>query len=379
MVLPILSNLHAELKSQSKEVTDQSTKTFKRVEKSRNETQKVLESLAAQATHYESSREKPNTSHDPLVINRHVQSKFNKQINEENVNLYELKALQERLRVFEAHVVQTMQSAFAKLNETMSAQAEGVKNVYTTLNGFAANIPPEFEWAAFFERNSASLINQDTPPRSMSNLSYPNQEHPAVTPLVSGHLQRKSRVMLKGWENGYWAVSPVGFLHGFKDPDPINHDWEPDMTLYLPDCTISKHDGAKFDIKGKNVAGTMSAASMSFDMHFKALTPAEAQKWVDAIEGFIRHGRQPIGRSGDMSAPISPVAPNGPGENQHGMMTGIISEQPENQAAATPAPAHTNTATSAADIEAQQAREDASAAAAAANPPQRVQTVGSGK
>ncbi|KAI5293457.1 hypothetical protein KEM56_006047, partial [Ascosphaera pollenicola] len=129
----------------------------------------------------------------------------------------------------------------------------------------------------------------------MANLSYPGQDHPAVKPQLAGPLQRKSRVMLKGWEGGYWAVSRIGFLHGFKDKDPVNHEWEPDMTLYLPECTITKHDGAKFSIKGKNVAGAMSAASMSFDMHFQAGSAAEAQKWVDAIQGFINHGRQPIG------------------------------------------------------------------------------------
>ncbi|KAI5303245.1 hypothetical protein KEM56_007757 [Ascosphaera pollenicola] len=118
-VLPILENLHTKLKTQAKEVTEQSTKTFKRVEKSRNETQKVLENLAAQASHAEASRDKLSSSHDPLVIDRHVQHKFNKQINEENINLSELKVMQERLRAFEVHVVQMMQEAFAKLNETM--------------------------------------------------------------------------------------------------------------------------------------------------------------------------------------------------------------------------------------------------------------------
>ncbi|KAI5289173.1 hypothetical protein KEM54_004293 [Ascosphaera aggregata] len=356
VVLPILSNLHAELKSQSKEVTDSSTKTFKRVEKSRTETQKVLEDLAAQVVHYESSREKPTTSHDPLVINRHVQHKFNKQINEENVNLSELKALQERLHMFEAHIVETFQSAMARLNETMSVQADGVKNVYNSLNTFASSIPPEYEWAAFYERNSAALISQDTPPRSMENLTYPHQNHPAVTPLVSGHLQRKSRVMLKGWENGYWAISPAGFLHGFKDADPVTHEWEPDMALYLPDCVITKTDGAKFDIKGKNVAGTMSAASMSFEMHFKAITSSEAQKWVSVIENFIHNGRQPVGRSGDMTSAVSPMAPTALAQGTQGVTTGLVSQQPA-VASAAPAP-------SAADREAQQARQDASSAAA---------------
>ncbi|KAI5295470.1 hypothetical protein KEM52_001267 [Ascosphaera acerosa] len=355
VVLPILSTLHTELKTQGKEVADACAKTYKRVEKSRHETQKVLDDLGTQASHYTSSSEKPAQSHDPFIIDRHVQHKFNKQINEENTNLSELKALQERLRTNEAHIVETMQNAIARLNETMAAQADGVKNVYNTINTVAANIPAEFEWAAFFERNAGSLITQDTPPRSMDDLSYPDQNHPTVKPLVSGHLQRKSRVMLKGWEDGYWAISPVGFLHGFKDASPVTHDWAPEMTLYLPDCQLAKHDGSKFDIKGKNVAGAMSAASMSFDMHFKAITAAEAQKWVSVIEEFVKHGRRPIGRAGDMNMPAGMVPVDVVAAGQE---TGVVAAAP----AAAPAAA---APLSAAEREAQQAQEDAAAAASA--------------
>ncbi|KAI5283555.1 hypothetical protein KEM55_001492, partial [Ascosphaera atra] len=202
------------------------------------------------------------------------------------------------MRQYEVRTVEMLQQAFGRLNETMAAQADGIKNMYAQVAQFAANIPPEFEWAAFSERNGSQLVNPDTPPRTMKNLTYPGQDHPTVNPLVAGHLSRKSRAMLKGWQEGYWAISRLGYMHGFKDMDPVIHDWEPDMSLYLPECTLTKTDGMKFDLKGKNHAGSMTAAAMSFENHFKCMSPSEAQKWIGVIEEFINQGRRPVGIPG---------------------------------------------------------------------------------
>ncbi|KAI5297310.1 hypothetical protein KEM55_004874 [Ascosphaera atra] len=119
VVRPILSNLHSDIKAKSKETNDASAKTFKKVEKTRQETQKVLEALGTQSSHFEVSTDKPSTSNDPLIIDRHVQHKFNKQINEENNNLNELKATQERMRQYEVRTVEMLQQAFGRLNETI--------------------------------------------------------------------------------------------------------------------------------------------------------------------------------------------------------------------------------------------------------------------
>ncbi|KAI5288667.1 hypothetical protein KEM52_001070 [Ascosphaera acerosa] len=386
VIVPILTNLHNDLKAQTKEVTDTCIKTYRRVEKSRNETQKVLEDLSASASHCDSSNEKTGVAHDPMVLNRHIMHRFNKQILEENGQLTELKALQERLRMHEGHIVETMQDALERLNEAMALQADGVKGIFSTIHATAASIGPDFEWEAFNQRNSQSLLALDTPPRQLADVTYPEQNHHLVNAVVSGHLQRKSRVMLKGWEDGFWAISPIGYLHGFKDADPINHEWEPHMSLYLPECFMPKVDGAKFDIKGKNHAGTVSAAVMSFDLHFRAITPVEAQKWISAINGFISGGTTQAGQGKPMALPIRPgsmtggptppLSPAGqsPGGQSFTTCSSVpAASEPVSAPASAPAPAPASpatatppTPTSSAALEAQQAREDAAFHAAPA-------------
>lgn len=72
----------------------------------------------------------------------------------------------------------------------------------------------------------------------------------------------------------------------FKDDDDYRQDPTPEMSLFLPDCTIGGINGEKFNIKGKDAAKGKVGASlaMNHELAFKAHTPINAEKWSVQFE-----------------------------------------------------------------------------------------------
>jgi hypothetical protein len=185
-------------------------------------------------------------------------------------------------------------------------------------------IPSDFEWNGFIQRNSAVLIDPHAPPRSMTNVSFPNQGHKATQPLLAGSLDRKGKLMRK-FDTSYYVVTPSKFLHQFSTDDDIAKDPVPEISLYLPDCVVGGIDGQKFNVKGKDVSkGKLGVSvSMSHEYQFKAHTIPDAQIWHEVL-------RDCAGQVTN-EAPIS--EPNSPAIAQH--------SNSGSSTAAQPAPLHT--------------------------------------
>lgn len=192
--------------------------------------------------------------------------------------------MQNSFAQFEAHIVQTIQNGLGQFNTVVGNQAEQTRTMYGNMTSTAQQIAPDFEWNGFVKRNNQLLIDPNAPPRSMSNISFPNQNHRATQPLIAGSLERKGK-LLKKYEASYWVVTPSKFMHEFKSDDDFAKDPAPETSLYLPDCVVGAVDGLKFQIKGKDVSGSSfgNKLSMSHEYAFKAHTPQDAQSWWEAI------------------------------------------------------------------------------------------------
>jgi len=146
------------------------------------------------------------------------------------------------------------------------------------------------------------LVNPNAPARTMSGVSFPNEGHRATKPLIEGSLERKSRGMgaLKGFSGGYYAITPAGFLHEYKDNENFHKDPLPEHSLYLPDCIVGAVDGQKFTVKGKDSSGGKIGQKMSItsDYQFKAHSNSDAAQWHSVIASFANGGG---------SVPTSPV------------------------------------------------------------------------
>ncbi len=302
-VLPILERLHSEIKNKNKELSKGAAKGSKEVDKARNTTQKHIELLGQHSAAFASSGGKVEASNDPYILQRGVNHRLNNQVLEENNNRNDLLAVQDSFMQFEAHVIQTIQQAMSAFLQCISGQSERQKAMYSDIISTAQRIPPDFEFKGFVHRNSNTLIDPSVPKRSLSNISYPNQNHPSTQPLIAGSLERKSRAALKGYSAGYYVVTPAKYLHEFKDNDDYKKDPVPELSLYLPDCTIGGIDGEKFNIKGKDASkGKVgSALAMSHELAFRAKSPADAEKWWTTIREASGQG------AAGGSMPSSPV------------------------------------------------------------------------
>ncbi|KAL4972753.1 hypothetical protein BDW66DRAFT_143620 [Aspergillus desertorum] len=315
-VLPTLEKLHKEIKAKAKELQTGASKGAKAVEKARNVTQKHIELLGQQTAALDSAAgNKLDTSHDPYIVRRGVIHRLNKQVIEENNNRQEIITVQNNFQQFEAHVLQAIQAAMEQLVVFITGQTERQKTLYSDILGNLQRIPAEFEWVNFMTRNASSLVDPDAPPRSISNITFANQDHPATQPLISGMLQRKSRMALKGYTSFFCVVTRARYLHEFKDNDDFNRDPSPEISLYLPDCHIVSVDEVKqtFTIKGKDVSSNAigNAFHTNTEFVFKAGSAAEAKEWVNILK---EAAKAPIATTTAAAAsPSAVTSPTSPG------------------------------------------------------------------
>lgn len=288
-VLPTLERLHKEIKNKSKELSAGASKGAKAVEKARGLTQKHIELLGQNSACFDASG-KIEQHHDPYLLKRGINHRLNNQVNEENNHRQDVLAVQNSFQQFEAHVLQTVQGTMDQFHQHMGGQLERQRAMYAEILGTVQRIPPDFEWVNFCVRNDAALVNPDSPPRSLSSITFPNMEHRSTQPLIEGSLERRSRAVIKGYSSGYYVVTPARYLHEFKDNDDFRRDPAPELSLYLPDCVVGAIDGVKFNVKGKDVSSGKigNAFHTNTELSFKAHNSSDAEKWWSVIKDATR-------------------------------------------------------------------------------------------
>ena len=307
-VLPTLERLHKEIKNKSKELQSGAAKGAKAVEKARQATQKHIELLGQHtASHDAAANIKIETQHDPYILRRGINHRLNKQVTEENNHRNDILAIQNSFAQFEAHVLQTIQGALDQFFQFMGGQLDRQRAMYADILGTAQRIPADFEWMNFVVSNDATLVNPDSPPRSLSSITFPNMDHRATQALIEGSLERRSRAVIKGYSTGYYVVTPARYLHEFKDNNDFHKDPTPELSLYLPDCVVGAIDGVKFNVKGKDVSSGKigNAFHTTTELSFKAHSASDAEKWWTVIKDCTRG--TPLATPAATS-PVSPAA-----------------------------------------------------------------------
>ncbi|KAJ5785084.1 uncharacterized protein N7503_010296 [Penicillium pulvis] len=314
-VLPTLERLHKEIKNKSKELKSGAAKGAKAVEKARNVTQKHIELLGQHSASHDSAMgSKIEQAHDPYILKRQINHRLNKQVTEENNHRQDILTVQNSFQQFEAYILQTVQAALEQFHQIMGGQLDRQRAMYADVLGAAQRIPPDFEWINFCVSNDAKLVNPDSPPREFANITFPNQNHRATKPLLEGTLERRSRAVIKGYSSGYYVITPARYLHEFKDNDDFRRDPSPELSLYLPDCTIASIDGVKFSVKGKDISSNVvgNAFHATTELNFKASTASQAEQWWSLIKEST-NGAAAVAATGAAATLASPVSPtNGP-------------------------------------------------------------------
>lgn len=314
-VLPVLDRLHKEIKNKAKELQQGALRGAKEVEKARQLTQKHIEQLAGQVAAFEATGGRLGPHEDPYVLQRGVLHRLHHQVVEENNHRNDLLAVQTNFQTFEGHVIQVLQQAMEAFHQFVGGQAERTNALYADMLGAAQRIPPGSEWTAFVERNVDIIVDPRDPPRDFNTLTFANQDHQATHPVIEGSLERKSRNKLSwGYSAGYYVVTPSRFLHEFRDTDNFRKDPLPELSLYLPDATVTQPTGDKFTIKGKDRSGTVGGKlTGTSELHFKAHSPDEAEKWFYIIRDVAAAAHPGDSASASVSSlPTSPALVSSP-------------------------------------------------------------------
>lgn len=187
-------------------------------------------------------------------------------------------SVQESFSQFEAHVVQTIQQGMGQLYTAVSQQADRQKSQYANMVQKTQGQNPLFEWQHFAQRNSAVLMDPTAGPRTLNDATFPNQNHASSQPLIQGSLERKQG-LLKKYESSHYAVTPARYLHEFKSDDDISRDPSPEMSLWLPECTVvGQASGNTFVVKGKDVSSKLSLSGTK-EYEFRARSDQDADMW----------------------------------------------------------------------------------------------------
>jgi len=158
-----------------------------------------------------------------------------------------------------------------------------------TNTGIATSVPPEKEWK-YFESREPSLLKSDQKPRDPATVEFPFSNHATTQPILEDNLDRKS-TLLKRTQSAYYVLTPSGFLHEYKDSNPIENP-EPSLSLKLADCELSdlhsKTGKNGFSIKGKDAGKKFGGMTHDYPFRFDSLD--KANKWYKGISQFVAGG-----------------------------------------------------------------------------------------
>lgn len=213
--------------------------------------------------------------------------------------------VQNNFSTFEAHIVQTIQQGLAHFTTTVNASSDQDKATHVNIVNMANSVRPLGEWHGFVRRNNNVLIDPSSPARNIDAIAFPNQKHASTQPLIQGSLERKSG-LLKKYDASFYVVTPSKYLHEFKSDDFSSKDPSPEMSLYLPDCTVGAvANGTSFNIRGKDAtkSSLSSKLSSTHEYSFRAHSDRDAEQWVRVL-------REVSGVSSALpnSTPASPVS-----------------------------------------------------------------------
>jgi len=134
-------------------------------------------------------------------------------------------------------------------------------------------------------------------------IDYPGKNDPSVQPVHVGLLERKKR-FTKSYKEGYYVLTPSGYLHEYASSDPSNAT-HPVWSLFLPACTLGPPSSPnttqshKFHIEGRKdgtsaYGKTPSSSGSLFKMGksehaytFRARSHDEMMEWWNDVRMLV--------------------------------------------------------------------------------------------
>ncbi|KAL0082746.1 hypothetical protein J3Q64DRAFT_1752990, partial [Phycomyces blakesleeanus] len=112
-------------------------------------------------------------------------------------------------------------------------------------------IMPLTEWKQFSASHADYLVDEASPLRDISHLTYPNKGHPFTTSLRVGTLECREG-QRKQFSEYYYVLTQAGYFYQFKHKDDIS----PEHSTYIPKASINA--SIRSDKPGSSTSGRHS-------------------------------------------------------------------------------------------------------------------------
>ncbi|KAI0706601.1 hypothetical protein C8Q76DRAFT_771115 [Earliella scabrosa] len=260
-----LQKLRTEIKAHIKNIQNDTGKLATSVAKERELSAKLIGDLGTNVSILKNTPLQVTARTDPYVANQAVYRQLVKQVHTENALQKSLLLTQASSAMFEASLIQAIQSAWATFAEWRTRMDNSVGELWNNLQRDMSALPPDREWISFAARED-HLVDPETPLRDPQAITYPSKDDPSVIPVHTGLLERKKRYT-RTYREAYYVLTPAGFLHEYASSDPALAD-RPQFSLFLPMCTLgppSSTNGKshKFHIEErKDGTGTTRSGSL---------------------------------------------------------------------------------------------------------------------
>jgi hypothetical protein len=317
-----LQKLRVEIKAHIKNIQNDTGKLATAVAKERELSARLIGDLGTNISILKNTPMSVTAKTDPYVANQQVYRQLVKQVHTENALQKSLLLTQSSSALFEASLIQALQSAWATFEEWRSRMDSSIQDIWSTLERSMSSLAPDREWIAFAARED-HLIDPETPLRDPEHIYYPSKDDPSVLPVHTGLLERKKRYT-RTYREGYYVLTPAGFLHEYSSSDPAQAD-RPVFSLFLPLCTLgppsSPSAGShKFHIEGrKDGTGAVKTGSLRSLVGRKGSGPAwtfrgrshdDMMEWWNDIRMLCARylvASESIERSGPVAAAVRAV------------------------------------------------------------------------
>lgn len=113
---------------------------------------------------------------------------------------------------FEENIAKSIQSAADLYNKALLVEQKEVAALQEKIADALQRVDADAEWKFYTSRQETTLIDPNTPLRSIDAIAFPGQNHASTSPIKEGYLERKKRFSKKYTES-YYVLTPSGYLH----------------------------------------------------------------------------------------------------------------------------------------------------------------------
>ncbi|GAA6001324.1 hypothetical protein JCM10207_006609 [Rhodosporidiobolus poonsookiae] len=300
-----LESIRSDIKTQITSVEKEASALADEVEKEREISKRELLELQSGIDTFENSSAQMLPQKDPYLSHHIVHNQLKKQVHKENDLQTALIRFQQQQPAFEEGVARRIQSAVKLYEDARLTQFAELEALQKRIAASLQRVEPDAEWKYFASRTENSLVDPETPLRSVDAIHFPGLDHASTKPLKEGYLERKKRFG-RSYKESYYVLTPSGYLHERKSSNAADTTI-PGFSLFLPECSLSApaKDNAKshkFSVEGNRavkssleskVKNTLRFGGKEIAYTFRARTHAEMMGWWETLDQLSRDTQNP--------------------------------------------------------------------------------------